>query len=296
MATVHATHPNVSSGDRLSLTLFFALVLHSLIILGISFNTEDRAQPPQKLPGLEVTLVQSRAAKEPDDADFLAQANQEGGGNTEERVRPATPVAPEVATSEAGDVREYVPETKIKTQPLPQQQELLTASASERKISAGLNVPQLEEQSELTATQLLSRSKEIARLSAEIDQTQQVFAHQPRKKYLSARTKEYRFASYEEAWRAKVERVGNLNFPDEARRQKLSGSLRLAVTINADGSVKSINVRQTSGHRVLDDAAIRIVRLAAPYARFPQDIREEFDELVITRTWQFEAGSKLSTR
>ena len=297
MAIVHATQPQVSSGDRLSLTIFFAVILHSLVILGISFNAEDRTQPPQKLPGLEVTLVQSRAATKPEDADFLAQANQEGGGNTEERVRPATPVAPEVSTSEAGEVREYVPETKMLTQPLPQQQELLTAEASERKISAGLNVPQLDEQNEpLTATQLLSRSKEIARLSAEIDQTQQVFAHQPKKKYLSARTQEYRFASYEEAWRAKVERVGNLNFPDEARRQKLSGSLRLAVTINADGSVKAINVRQTSGHRVLDDAAIRIVRLAAPYARFPQDIREEFDELVITRTWQFEAGSRLSTR
>jgi len=297
MAIVHATQPQVSSGDRLSLTIFFAVILHSLVILGISFNAEDRTQPPQKLPGLEVTLVQSRAATKPEDADFLAQANQEGGGNTEERVRPATPVAPEVSTSEAGEVREYVPETKMLTQPLPQRQELLTAEASERKISAGLNVPQLDEQNEpLTATQLLSRSKEIARLSAEIDQTQQVFAHQPKKKYLSARTQEYRFASYEEAWRAKVERVGNLNFPDEARRQKLSGSLRLAVTINADGSVKAINVRQTSGHRVLDDAAIRIVRLAAPYARFPQDIREEFDELVITRTWQFEAGSRLSTR
>ena len=212
-------------------------------------------------------------------------------------ARPATPVAPVVPTGKAGDVREFVPETRMPSQPRPQRQELLTADASESKISAGLNVPLQEDQEQpLTATQLLSRSKEIARLSAEIDQTQKVFAQQPRKKYLSARTKEYRYASYEEAWRAKVERVGNLNFPDEARRQKLSGSLRLAVTLNADGSVKSINVRQSSGHRVLDDAAIRIVRLAAPYARFPKDIRKDYDELVITRTWQFEAGNKLSTR
>jgi protein TonB len=296
MATLRATRPQVTSGDRLSLTVFFAVVLHSLVILGISFSAQDREQPPQKLPGLEVTLVQSRADKTPDDADFLAQANQEGGGNSEERVRPATPVAPVVPTSEAGKVREFVPETQLPTQPNPQQQELLTAESSERKISAGLNVPQVTEQNRpLSATQLLSRSKEIARLSAEIDQTQKVFAQRPKKKYLSARTKEYRFASYEEAWRTKVERIGNLNFPDEARRQKLSGSLRLAVTINTDGSVKSIKIRQSSGHRVLDDAAVRIVRLAAPYARFPEDIRKDYDELVITRTWVFDTGNRLST-
>jgi protein TonB len=296
MATLRATRPQVTSGDRLSLTVFFAVVLHSLVILGISFSAQDREQPPQKLPGLEVTLVQSRADKTPDDADFLAQANQEGGGNSEERVRPATPVAPVVPTSEAGKVREFVPETQLPTQPNPQQQELLTAESSERKISAGLNVPQVTEQNRpLSATQLLSRSKEIARLSAEIDQTQKVFAQRPKKKYLSARTREYRFASYEEAWRTKVERIGNLNFPDEARRQKLSGSLRLAVTINTDGSVKSIKIRQSSGHRVLDDAAVRIVRLAAPYARFPEDIRKDYDELVITRTWVFDTGNRLST-
>ena len=142
----------------------------------------------------------------------------------------------------------------------------------------------------------MSRSKEIARLSAEIDQSRKMFSHRPKKKYISSRTKEYRFASYEEAWRAKVERIGNLNFPDEAKRNKLSGHLRLAVTINADGSVKSIEIRKSSDHKILDDAAVRIVRLAAPYARFPEDIRKEYDQLVITRTWQFDAGNHLSTR
>jgi protein TonB len=297
MATVRATRPQVTSGDRLSLTVFFAVVLHSLIILGISFSGEDALTPPQKLPGLEVTLVQSRADKEPEDADFLAQANQEGGGNTEERVRPATPVAPVVPTSEAGEVREYTPETQMPTTPETPRQELLTAEHSERKINAGINLPEVRERSEqLTAAQLLSRSKEIARLSAEIDQTQKVFAHRPKKKFLSARTKEYRFASYEEAWRAKVERIGTLNFPDEAKRKKLSGSLRMAVTIHKDGSVKSIKITKPSGYRVLDDAAIRIVRLASPFAPFPENIKKDYDELVITRTWQFQGGNRLTTR
>lgn len=288
--------PNVSTGDRLSLTVFFAVILHSLIILGISFSQEDRSQPPEKLPGLEVTLVQSRTDKEIKDADFLAQASQEGGGDTEEKVRPSTEVVPVVPTGETGDVREFVPETQIATQPEPQRKQLLTAASSERKISAGVNAPELEQKQQITAAQLLSRSKEIARLSAEIDQTQRVFAHRPKRKYISARTKEYRYASYEEAWRAKVERIGKINFPDKAKRQKLSGSLIMAVTINKDGSIKSINLRQSSGHKILDDGAIRIVRLAAPFARFSEDIRKEVDELVITRTWVFEAGRRFSAK
>ena len=120
--------PKVTTGDRLSLTIFFAVVLHSLIILGISFSQEDRTQPPQKLPGLEVTLVQSRTDKEIKDADFLAQANQEGGGDTEEKVRPSTEVTPVVPTGEQGDVREFVPETKLATQPEAQRKQLLTAA------------------------------------------------------------------------------------------------------------------------------------------------------------------------
>lgn len=288
--------PKVTSGDRLSLTIFFAVVLHSLIILGISFSQEDRSQPKQKLPGLEVTLVQSRTDKEIKDADFLAQASQEGGGDTEEKVRPSTEVVPVVPTGEQGEVREFVPETRIATQPEPQRKQLLTAASSERKVSAGISAPELEQEQQLTAAQLLSRSKEIARLSAEIDQTQRVFAHRPKRKYISARTQEYRYASYEEAWRAKVERIGKINFPDQAKRQQLSGSLIMAVTISKDGSIKSINIRQSSGHKILDDGAVRIVRLAAPFAPFSEDIRNEVDELVITRTWVFEAGSKFSTR
>jgi periplasmic protein TonB len=288
--------PKISTGDRLGLTIFFAIVLHSLIILGISFSGEDRSKPPQKLPGLEITLVQSFTDKKIEDADFLAQANQEGGGDTEEKVRPSTEEVPVVPTGETGEVREFVPETRIATQPEPQRHELLTTASSERTISAGLNTPELPQQKRLTATQLLSRSKEIARLSAEIDQTQRVFAHRPKRKYISARTKEYKYASYEEAWRAKVERIGKINFPDEARRKKLSGSLIMSVTINKDGSIKSIKIRQSSGHKILDDGALRIVRLAAPFARFSEDIRKDVDELVITRTWVFEAGKRFSAK
>ncbi|NOX75022.1 MAG: hypothetical protein GXP17_00055 [Gammaproteobacteria bacterium] len=205
MATAAATRPQIGTGDRLGLTLFFVVVLHVLFVFGFSFEAEDRPQPKQKLPGLEVTLVQSRTDKEIKDADFLAQASQEGGGNTKEKMRPTSPVAPVVPTSEAGEVREFVPETRAPSAPEPQQREILTAATSPRKISTNIAAPLVKKETQLTAAQLLSRSKEIARLSAEIDQSQRVFAQQPKRKYISARTREYRFASYEEAWRAKVE-------------------------------------------------------------------------------------------
>ena len=296
MATLAAKRPNVTSGDRLSLTIFFAVIMHSLIILGISFDAADRSNPPQKLPGLEVTLVQSKTDKDIEDADFLAQASQEGGGDTPEKARPSSPVTPVVPTGEAGEVKEFVPETSVPTTTEQTRQKVFTAESSDRKIATGIIAPQTQEKENLTPAQLMSRSKEIARLSAEIDQTQRVFAHRPKRQFISARTKEYRFASYEEAWRAKVERIGKINFPDEAKRRKLSGSLIMAVTINSDGTIKSINIRQSSGHKILDDGAVRIVRLAAPFARFPENIRNDTDELVITRTWVFEAGQRFSAR
>ena len=294
--SIAAPRPPIGYGDRLGLTVFLAVVLHSLVILGISFDLTDPTQPPEKLPGLEVTLVQSKTEKEIEKADFLAQANQQGGGDTQEKVRPSTPAPPKVVTGEQGEVRERTPETPPPASPEPQRQEILTAAQSEQKISAAIAVPEAAPKQQLSAAQLLSRSKEIAALSAEIDQTQRMFARQPKREYITASTKEYRFASYEEAWRAKVERVGRINFPDEAKRQKLSGSLIMAVVIRADGSIKSIDIRQSSKHKILDDAAVRIVRLAAPFARFSKDIRKDVDELVITRTWVFEAGRRFSAR
>lgn len=297
MTAAHASRPlpTVSSGDRLGLTIFLAVVLHSLVILGISFDI-DRRQPKQKLPGLEVTLVQSKTDAEVKNADFLAQASQLGGGDSEQKERPSTPIVPVVPTGEAGEIREVVPETHKPTSPEPPREEILTTAESERKISAGIAMPEAEPEPQLSAAELLSRSKQIAALTAEIDQTQRVFAHRPKRKYISAQTREYQYASYEEAWRAKVERIGRINFPDEAKRQMLSGSLIMAVTISADGTIKDVEIRQSSKHKILDDAAVRIVRLAAPFARFTQEMRDEVDELVITRTWIFEAGARFTAQ
>jgi len=305
MTTIAAQPPvatpgaaNITSGDRLGLTIFFAIVVHSLIILGISFSQPERQERPEKLPGLEITLAQSQSDKKIDDADFLAQANQEGGGDSKKVEKPSSPSESAIPIGDAGEVSEFVPETQIATSTDPQRKEILTATRpSEHKIALDKASPDLPtDRSNITSKQLLKQSKEMARLSAEVDVSRKVTSNQPKKKFITAQTKEFRFASYEESWRKKVERIGTLNFPDAAIRARLTGSLRMSVTIRADGSVKDIKITKYSGHKILDDAALRIVKMAAPYARFSEDIRKDYDEIVIVRTWQFLPGKRLKTQ
>lgn len=292
---------NIKADDRLGLTVFFAVVLHSLIILGISFSQAEKKNPPEKLPGLEVTLVQSKTDKKVEQADFLAQATQEGGGNSEEQVRPTTAVEPLVATGQVGEVSQLTPQTVLPRQSERSRMQIMTVDQSKERVASEKDQPDLPtEQLDEATAQLLNKQKEIARQSAEIDFMRQAYASRPKKKFLSAKTKEYRWASYEDGWRNKIERIGTLNFPDAARRSKLSGDVRASVTISADGSVKDVKITKYSGHKVLDDAVKRIVKMASPYAAFPPELREEFDEVVIVRTWQFIAGGssggKLTTR
>ncbi|MEM7406661.1 MAG: TonB family protein, partial [Pseudomonadota bacterium] len=148
----------------------------------------------------------------------------------------------------------------------------------------------------LNASRLVSRSIAMASLSAEVDRKLNAYAQRPRSKWVSASTREVKYAAYMEAWRAKVERIGNMNYPDEARRKRLSGKLVLHAAINKDGSLKSVKIRRSSGQRVLDDAALRIVRLASPYAPFPDSFRDEIDVLHIERTWRFLGSNRLAAR
>ncbi len=140
---------------------------------------------------------------------------------------------------------------------------------------------------------MASRSDEIIRLNQELERKSAAYANRPRRKAISASTAEYKYAAYLNAWRRKVERIGNLNYPDEARRKKLYGNLVLHVAVQADGSIANIRILHSSGETVLDEAAIRIVQLSAPFAPFPRDIRAETDVLDITRTWQFLSSNRL---
>lgn len=293
--------PGFTRGDRLGLTAFGSVLAHMILVLGVSFTMPEGKPRAEPLPTLEITLVNSRSDSEPDVADFLAQANQEGGGDSDKAViarsplpleptpRP-TPQIPVARLAPAPGRSESKPVPDLLTQDRKPAEQLAKATPQEERSKA----PPVETKPGLVERK--TRRDETSQLSAEISRFWEEYQKRPRRKFLSARTKEYKYAAYMEAWRARVERVGNLNYPDQARRQKLTGDLVLDVEIRPDGGVHAINVVRPSGHQVLDDAAVRIVRLAAPYDPFPEKIRKEVDILHITRTWQFIRGDRLVSR
>jgi len=315
-------YPTVTPADRLTLTLCFALVVHAIVILGVSFAPPDRPAP--RYDSLDVILVQQRSARRPDEASFLAQANLVGGGESERKLRPTTPLAapfperrpdiaaapPPGAVSRLEAVKAMTKERKFKREVAEksapkQQRKVLVAEAKSnhkavvaepaKKQRAAVQEPSTTAAPPASATMLISQSLAMASLNAELAQRLEARAKRPKRKFISATTTEYRYAAYMEAWRTKVERVGNLNYPEEARRNKLAGSLILDVALRADGSVSGIAVRRPSGFKVLDDAAIRIVNLAQPFAPFPDNISGEVDILHITRSWQFMHNYRLSS-
>lgn len=278
--------PTVTASDRLGLTLFFSVVLHGIIILGVVFSHPDPAKT-KTIPTLEIILAQTSAAQKPTEADYLAQANQDGDGNVDKRVRPTRPRAAPLASPSPGqsDVM-TLPHEAAPPQSAHDMEVLTTDQAASRKVDASKEQPQPQNDIP-SAAQLMLRTQEIAKLSADLSSSLEAYSHRPRQRYISARSKAYRDAAYLEAWRSKIERIGNLNYPEAAKRQNLSGSLILDVAINADGTVHGIELRRSSGYKLLDDAAIRIVRLAAPFAPLSAEMRKDTDILHITRTWQF---------
>jgi protein TonB len=273
----------VTTTDRLALTLFFAAVMHAMVILGISFGTHEDEPPKNTLPTLEIT-VSNRRTPPPEEAEYLAQTSQDGGGNVAEKVRPQQAL-PELAPAQ----------TKPQ-QPVPAPTRVVTTERSDTRITQDEALVPETEPGDLSASKLIERSLEMVNLSEQISESMQAYARRPRQVYVSARTREFKYANYMNEWVQKVERVGNLNYPDVARREGLSGKLLLDVALNPDGTVRNISVLRPSGHAVIDEAAIRIVTLAAPFPPFSADIRKEADVLHITRTWEFSTTNRLQSR
>lgn len=293
--SIAAEAPKITPADRLGLTLFLAVVVHAIIILGITFKP-DLTRPPQlKTPPIEIKLVHQTSDEKPEDAEVLAQASLDGGGPSELRDSPESPAFTPLSPPRLGPDSQITqpaappqPEQPPKTRPLTQLE-------SERQAASAETTPETERQP-LTADELIARSMEIATLSAQISQSMTAYADRGNHRFISPRTREFRDAAYLDAWRAKIERIGNLNYPEEARRRDLSGSLLLDVAINADGSLHSVTILRSSGHRVLDDAAVRIVHLSAPFAPFSEEMKSDTDVLHITRNWEFLDSHALSTQ
>ena len=274
---------------HLSLALAFSLGLHAFVLFGIGFSLPDPRNLAKSLQPLQVVLVNSNSRSRPEQADALAQHNLDGGGNTEQDRQAKSPLP----TTDEG--KQFTPEqSAMRVQILEQEvKRLMTQIKSMHTIAPEKIVKHQATGS--SGDDLVQRSLEIARLEAQINKEYDAYQKLPRRRFIGARTSEYRFAQYVEDWRIKVERIGNLNYPEAARHKRIFGSLQLTVSIRADGSVDSVEVSRSSGKSLLDAAAVRIVKLAAPYSPLPPDIRRDTDILSITRTWTFTEADKLES-
>jgi len=275
----------------LTVALAGSVLLH-LIVLSIHFRPEIERMLDAG-PSLTVALVNARTPARPAQADVLAQANLDGGGNTDEnrRAKSPLPVAKEDSVAaELASAPQQVEALERRTQ------ELMTQLRSTPVLPAAPQVSEMQDSGDLpTATELTRRTLEAMRLEAEVAKELDAYQKRPKRRFVGARAEEYRFARYVEDWRLKVERIGNLNYPEAARQMKLYGSLLLSVSIRADGTLDNVEVTRSSGQRVLDAAAVKIVEMGAPYSPLPADIRRDTDVLVITRTWSFTKGEELKT-
>ncbi|MCF6263695.1 MAG: TonB family protein [Xanthomonadales bacterium] len=270
--------------NSMMVALLAALSVHALIILVVGFQmiSEEFTDPAQHL---DVVLVNWQSEEKPDEADYLAQADQRGGGTNEENLRPAQKVKPPLPSLETAEA-EISAEAGAPASSFVEQDVIVTNS-SEQMVEA--EVEQVENQAldMPTAEQLMTQIQKMARLLPEQSRNTEWHSKNLRRKFVSANTRKYEYASYMQAWVAKVERVGNLHYPEAVRKLKLRGDLLLIVGIYQDGSVESITLKRSSGMQELDEAAMEIVRIAAPYTPLPANIAKDVDVLHITRTWRF---------
>ena len=291
MNTAVATETKSLSSERFGFTMFVSICLHVAFILGIGFGILEQANSSTSL---EITLAQYRSQEAPEEADFLAQENQQGSGSQEEKAAPSTPVQSRFSDDTIQEVSPFIVNTP--EQPLVQDQVITTVAESQDRVSEDtiedrpVDVPD-QPLENLSNTEFNNR---LASLQAQLDIRRQEYAKRPRRYTISsASTQKARDILYLENWRKKVEAIGNLNYPAQASSQGIYGNLRLLVSLRLDGSVADIRVLSSSGHRILDESAIRIVHIAAPYDPFPPDMRKEVDLLDIIRTWQFQRNNTL---
>jgi len=276
--------------DVLTIALFAAAAVHAVVILGVSFEPfleELRTPPP-----LEVVLVQKSDSERPEEADYLAESAQDGGGESDELARPSAPFTSDLDVDSDG----IAPTPMVASELTPSDaadDAVLTTLYSDREVDSETEEQEVTEKAELQAEIEVDHSFEIARLQAEIDRQQEQTAKRPKKKWLTARTHEATSAKYMYRWVEKVERIGNLNYPDAVRRNRLAGAVVMTVGILKNGSIESILIEESSGQRILDDAAKRIVQLASPFEPLVGKLGDETDILYITRTWDFQSSNSV---
>lgn len=287
MSTAAALPAPMDERQRLTATLVISLLLHGLLILGVGFAVSEDAP---LVPTLDVIFSQTSTPLTPKQADFLAQANQQGGGNHDTAQRPRDS-QPGVVPQDRNGLAPQAQRATTVQAPLPTQTRVVSSRRGEQAVPTPQPNPQTDPLSPADA-QRVQRDAEIARLAAEVHLRSEQYAKRPNRKFVSASTREYAYANYLRAWVDRAERVGNLNYPDEARRRRLGGKVVITVGVRRDGSVESSRVLVSSGTPVLDAAALRVVQLAQPFPPLPRS-KDDVDILQVTRTWLFLPGGEL---
>ena len=282
------------SRERFRFMIFLSACAHALLVLGVGFTHLKDANDESSI---EVTLAQYRSQIQPDDADFIAQENQTGSGSQDETTVPSSPFVSDLNDADINEVRP-APEAQVLNE-TPEQPNLTALSSinAEQAVAQQRDMPEQEQKqalSEQSSSEEISLA--IASLQAQLDLLQQAFARQPRKYTLSsASARKSHEASYLDSWRRRVETVGNINYPIKARQQQVYGNVRMLISLNASGQISETRIIQSSGESLLDQAALDIVNLAAPFEPFPKELKAEADILEIVRTFRFHEGNTLSS-
>ena len=282
------------SRERFRFMIFLSACAHALLVLGVGFTYLTDANNEATI---EVTLAQYRSQIQPDDADFIAQENQTGSGSQDEATVPSSPFLSDLNDADINEVRPASEAQVLNETPEQPNLTALTSINAEQVIAQQRNAPEQEEKqtlSEQSSSEEISLA--IASLQAQLDLQQQAFARQPRKYTLSsASARKSHEASYLDSWRRRVEAVGNINYPVQARQQQVYGNVRMLIALNASGQISETRIIQSSGESLLDQAAVDIVNLAAPFDPFPEELKAEADILEIVRTFRFHEGNTLSS-
>lgn len=291
MSAAAPVMPRIGERERLSATMVLSLLLHGVLLVGVGFALEDAAPV---MPTLDVILTQTQSPLTSKQADFLAQADNQGGGEHDKAVRPRDAQIGQAPQEEEGDAPRPLRAQSPARSPPPQAR-VISSSAATATVPQPKANPQVEPDTLPPGQEKIQRDLEMARLAAEIHLRSERYAKRPKRKFVSASTREYEYAAYLRQWVDRVERVGNLNYPDEARRRGIGGLLVISVAIRRNGTVERADIIQSSRIPMLDQAALRIVRLAEPYPPLPKTA-DNIDILHVTRTWQFLPGGELVDR
>ncbi|GAB3378444.1 energy transducer TonB [Lysobacter fragariae] len=294
MSTVAAQippHPGeyaIGEDRRISATMVLSVLIHAILLLGVGWAVESAAPI---IPTLDVILTETTSPLTKKQADFLAQATNQGGGEHEKTTRPRETQSGPVPQPEPGIAPRPLQAQSPAPQPAPQDR-VVSSLRGEESVARAQATPPPDENMLPRGREKIARDMAMARLAAEIQLNSEQYAKRPKRKFVSASTTEYAWATYLAEWVKRVERVGNLNYPDEARRRRLAGEVVITIAIRRNGTVEKAQIVRSSGVPLLDSSALRIVRLAEPYAPLPST-EENPDILHVVRTWRFLPGGEL---